>query len=80
MADEDLLRRIHELVEREHTLERAHIGAGLSGHEHAELHEVEVALDQCWDLLRQRRARRAAGKDPSDAEVRSEGTVEHYQQ
>ena len=42
--------------------------------------DVEVALDQCWDLLRQRRARRAAGLDPDDAEVRSEGTVETFLQ
>jgi hypothetical protein len=41
---------------------------------------VEVALDQCWDLLRQRRARRAAGLDEDFSEVRSESTVEGYEQ
>jgi hypothetical protein len=44
------------------------------------MREIEVQLDQCWDLLRQRRARRDAGQDPDAAEVRPEGVVEHYQQ
>jgi hypothetical protein len=42
--------------------------------------EHEVTLDQCWDLLRQRRARRAAGQDPDDVAVRPEEVVEHYRQ
>ena len=46
--------------------------------EHARLRSVEVELDQCWDLLRQRRAKREFGQDPDDAEVRSERTVEGY--
>ena len=41
---------------------------------------IEVALDQCWDLLRQRRARRDAGQDPDDVQVRPEDVVERYQQ
>lgn len=44
----------------------------------AEEQRIEVALDRCWDLLRQRRARRAAGEDPSAAEARDAGTVESY--
>ena len=44
------------------------------------LNQIEVALDQCWDLLRQRRARRSSGLSPDDAQVRSEGTVEGYEQ
>jgi hypothetical protein len=44
------------------------------------LHELEVHLDQLWDLLRQRRARRAAGLDPDGAETRDPGTVEGYRQ
>jgi hypothetical protein len=44
------------------------------------LREVEVELDRCWDLLRQRRAQEEFGRDPNDAEVRSAETVEHYQQ
>jgi hypothetical protein len=46
--------------------------------EHARLRSGEVELDQCWDLLRQRRARREFGQDPDGAEVRSERTVEGY--
>jgi hypothetical protein len=41
---------------------------------------LEVSLDQCWDLLRQRRARRNAGLNPDDAQARPESIVEHYQQ
>jgi hypothetical protein len=44
------------------------------------MHAVEVQLDRCWDLLRQRRARRQAGQDPEQAQVRPASTVEHYQQ
>jgi Protein of unknown function (DUF2630) len=44
----------------------------------ARLRRLEVTLDQCWDLLRQRRARRAAGLDPDGAQVRDEKTVEGY--
>lgn len=78
MDDDDILRRIHDLVEEEHRLEGS--GAGLSEEEALRLRRVEVALDQCWDLLRQRRARRSAGADPADATVRSESTVEGYRQ
>ena len=81
MDDAEVIRRINELADEEHRLERASGGAGgLDDADHARLQELEVALDQCWDLLRQRRARRSAGADPDEAEVRSEGTVEHYQQ
>ena len=80
MDDEDLLQRINRLSTEEHRLHEAHIGGGLSDAERARLREVEVGLDVCWDLLRQRRALRNAGRDPSDATTRSEGTVEGYQQ
>ena len=59
---------------------RATSGEGLSDEERDRLGEVEVALDQCWDLLRQRRDRRNAGLDPDEAAVRAEGTVEGYRQ
>ncbi len=52
----------------------------LSDEQLARLRAVEVQLDQCYDLLRQRRARRAAGLDPNDAAVRDEGVVENYLQ
>ena len=80
MDDSQLLNRIGALVEEEHALERQAGGDGLGEAEQARLRDVEVALDQCWDLLRQRRARRNAGQDPDAAAVRPEGTVEGYLQ
>jgi uncharacterized membrane protein len=82
MDDKQLLTRIGALVEEEHALERAAAagGDGLDEEEQARLRHLEVQLDQCWDLLRQRRARRDAGLDPEDAQVRPEGTVEGYLQ
>ena len=80
MDDEEIVRQINELADEEHRLERTHAGAGLTDEELARLRAIEVSLDQCWDLLRQRRARRASGQEPDDAEVRPEGTVEGYQQ
>lgn len=74
MADEEILHRIRTLVDEEHAVR--------SGNEVDEerLAHIEETLDQCWDLLRQRRALREFGEDPSEAQVRGEGTVEHYQQ
>ncbi len=80
MDDADIVRRISELAEEEHRLERAHEGDRLSGADLERLRAAEVALDQCWDLLRQRRARRSAGLDPNGAAVRPEDVVEHYRQ
>ena len=80
MDDAQIVQRIRELADEEHALEQAHTGKGLSADELTRLRETEVALDQCWDLLRQRRARRHAGQDPDDAAVRPEGVVEGYQQ
>jgi hypothetical protein len=80
MDDAEIVQRISALADEEHGLERAHAGEGLSDEDVARLRQIEVALDQCWDLLRQRRARRAAGQDPDDAAVRSEGVVEGYKQ
>jgi hypothetical protein len=80
VEEAEIVRRISELVEDEHALERAHAGSPPSPDEVARLEAIEVALDQCWDLLRQRRARRSAGQDPDEARVRPEGVVEGYQQ
>jgi hypothetical protein len=80
MDDAEIFARINALVDEEHHLEDAHVGQGLTDDEQERLKSVEVALDQCWDLLRQRRARRNAGLDPDEAEVRPEGTVEGYRQ
>ena len=78
--DEDLIKRIGQLVEEEHALERDHALEPLSDDRARRRREVEVALDQCWDLLRQRRARREFGDDPGAAQVRPESTVESYKQ
>ncbi len=80
MDDKQVLDRIGALVEEEHALERQATGEGLDQDQQARLHEVEVQLDQCWDLLRQRRARRHAGEDPDASKVRAEAVVEGYQQ
>lgn len=78
MDDTSILHTISDLVDEEHRLERA--GTGLSDDQTERLREIEVALDQCWDLLRQRRARRDAGADPDEAAVRPANVVEGYQQ
>ena len=58
MDDADVIGRIDDLVAEEHALEgKARAGTGLSAEERTRLAELEVRLDQCWDLLRQRRAR-----------------------
>jgi hypothetical protein len=80
MEDRSLLDRINELVEEEHRLERDAQGEGLKDAQSQRLRDIEVQLDQCWDLMRQRRARREFGQDPDQAQVRSEGTVEGYMQ
>ena len=82
MADDrEIIQHIDQLVDEEHTLERAHgEGKSLNADERARLHGLEVQLDQLWDLLRQRRARRAAGLDPDGAEERDPSTVEGYRQ
>jgi hypothetical protein len=80
MEDAEIVSRIDDLVEAEHQLERTHAQTGLTGAERDRLRQIEVQLDQCWDLLRQRRARRHAGQDPDDAKARDVETVEHYQQ
>ncbi|MCU1373299.1 MAG: hypothetical protein JWO68_585 [Actinomycetia bacterium] len=80
MDDLEILTRINELVDEEHALEHQPGPHGLGADEQARLQSIEVALDQCWDLLRQRRARRTAGEDPDQAHVRDPGVVEGYQQ
>ena len=81
MADEAVHERIEQLVAEEHELfQRAEGDSGLSDEEHRRLETIRVGLDQCWDLLRQRRALREAGRDPSAAHVRAPGTVEGYEQ
>ena len=80
MEDTQIHERIEQLVAEEHELWQREAGGGAGADEQKRLAEVGVALDQCWDLLRQRRALRDAGRDPDTAEARSEEVVEHYQQ
>ena len=72
--DVDILHRINALVEEEHQLRSG------GGPDVDRLRHLEEQLDQCWDLLRQRRAKREFAEDPAEAATRSTGTVEHYQQ
>jgi Protein of unknown function (DUF2630) len=78
--DEDIVKQIGELAAEEQRLEEAHVGEGLSDEELARKRDLEVTLDQLWDVLRQRRAKRSAGQDPDAAAPRSVGTVEDYLQ
>jgi len=80
MADEQIHDRIERLVDEEHELYSKVGEGGLSANEHNRLEEIKVSLDQCWDLLRQRRALRESGQDPSAAHVRDPEIVERYEQ
>ena len=80
MDNQEIVQRIDQLVAEEHRLTLAHVGQGLSDEERLQLNQLEVQLDQCWDLLRQRRAAREFGDDPKHAEVRPPSTVESYKQ
>ncbi|TQF74083.1 DUF2630 family protein [Rhodococcus spelaei] len=81
MSEQDILARIRELVDTEHSL-RAKTEAGEldPDTEQAQLASVEQTLDQCWDLLRQRRARADAGLPPDEVPVSPAGQVEGYLQ
>jgi hypothetical protein len=84
MSDESIADRIERLVAEEHDLRKQeeadqHAGEALED-DRERLKAVEVELDRCWDLLRQRRAKREAGEDPESAHVRDAGTVERYLQ
>ncbi|HWO69192.1 MAG TPA: DUF2630 family protein [Actinomycetota bacterium] len=78
MDDLDVIQRIDELAAEEHALWQRASEGKLTRPDRERLRELEVTLDQCWDLLRQRRARRAAGQDPEEARVRDPRTVEGY--
>jgi hypothetical protein len=84
MDDQTLLARIEVLVEEEHALLGREESDAVDGDaleaDRRRLAEVTVELDRCWDLLRQRRARRAAGQDPGEARPRAGETVERYLQ
>ncbi|MFE7352885.1 DUF2630 family protein [Streptomyces sp. NPDC057543] len=78
--EHDIIDNIGELIAEERDLRNRSTGeSGLTEDERSRLRTVEVRLDQCWDLLRQRRALREFGEDPSAATVRPADEVEGYQ-
>jgi hypothetical protein len=80
MDDKEILAQINGLAEEEKRLEEAHVGEGLSDNEHARMKTIEVTLDQLWDVLRQRRAKRDYGRSPDEAHERPANIVEGYLQ
>jgi hypothetical protein len=84
MSDESIAARIERLVGEEHQLRTSEQADAADDDaletDRERLRDVEVELDRCWDLLRQRRALRDAGADPEEAQARDAGTVEGYQQ
>jgi hypothetical protein len=81
MKDEDVIRQIDELVAEERQLhERAAGGQALTDDERSRERSIDIHLDVLWDLLRQRRALRGVGKNPDDAVMRGDSTVEGYRQ
>jgi len=77
--DQNILAQVNDLVAEEQELRgRLQHREIDESEEHRRLQSIEVQLDQCWDLLRQRRALRASGGDPADARVRAAGEVEGY--
>jgi hypothetical protein len=84
MSDESIAARIENLVAEEHDLRSREQADSASTDrlldDQRRLQQVEIELDRCWDLLRQRRALRDAGGDPDEAHVRDADTVERYWQ
>ena len=78
--DDDIVLQINQLADEEHHLEREHGDRALTDEERRRLDAVKVSLDQCWDLLRQRRALREAGLDEDTATARDPAVVERYEQ
>jgi hypothetical protein len=80
MEDPQIHDTIESLVAEEHELWSRESDGNATDADRARMKQIEVSLDQCWDLLRQRRARRGAGLDPDDAELRRAEIVENYEQ
>ena len=80
MDDDRIHGQIEQLVAEEHELWQREADGGASDGDRLRLGELRVTLDQCWDLLRQRRALHEAGRDESAAQVRDPEVVERYQQ
>jgi hypothetical protein len=80
MDDRQIHGAIEDLVAEEHALWERESAGEASDSDRRRLDELKVSLDQCWDLLRQRRALREAGRDPAAADVRAPEVVERYEQ
>jgi hypothetical protein len=81
MDEKQILEKVNSLVHEERRLRERHAAGELGDEEEqARLRELEESLDQCWDLLRQRRARKAAGENPDEAQPRPVTQVEGYLQ
>ena len=80
MDDLEIHRTIEELVAEEHELWKRESAGNAGDADRQRMQQLEVSLDQCWDLLRQRRALREAGRDPDAATVRRPEVVENYEQ
>lgn len=80
MDDLEIMKQIAVFVEEEHALVQQAQRGGLDEEGQKRMRQLEVALDQCWDLLRQRRALRSAHLNPDEAKVRDADVVEHYKQ
>jgi hypothetical protein len=78
MEDQAVFHRINELATEEHEIWNKESRGEATDADRERLRRIQVTLDQCWDLLHQRRARRQAGLNPDDAKVRDEKTVESY--
>ena len=78
MEDQSMIDRINQLTHQEQDLFAKEAHGKATAADREELRKIGVMLDQCWDLLHQRRARRSAGMDPEEAQVRDEKTVEGY--
>jgi len=78
MADNKVIDRINELAREEHELFDRESRGTATDADREKLRRLQVTLDQCWDLLRQRRARREFGLNPEEAAVRDEKTVKGY--
>jgi hypothetical protein len=77
MEEKDILSQIHALVDEEHKLRDT---SEHTDEQRSRIGELEAHLDQCWDLLRQRRAKRQYGENPDEAAARPEPQVENYLQ
>jgi Protein of unknown function (DUF2630) len=80
MDDQQIHGTIEQLVAEEHDLWERESTGNATHDDRRRLEELKVSLDQCWDVLRQRRALRDAGRDPDDASARPEEVVENYWQ